>query len=77
MKFDRHDRATVRAALVLAIDATKNELAASNGEDDLGGRQRRISAERLARRFEDLLERLRKPPEILNETLTKAQGRGA
>jgi hypothetical protein len=60
MRFDRHDRATVRAALLLAIDTTKNEIAGSAGEDP-AQQQRRASAERLFSRFEDLMERLRRP----------------
>jgi hypothetical protein len=77
MRFSRRDGATIHAALLLAIDTTKNELAGANG-DNPGQQQRRASAERLSRRFEELLERLRRPPEIRNDiTVTQRRIRSA
>jgi hypothetical protein len=73
MRLDRHDGATIHAALLLAIDMTKNELAGANG-DSPDEQQRRASAERLSGRFEELLERLRKPPENRVETSSWAMG---
>jgi hypothetical protein len=66
MKLDRQDRATVHAALLLAIDITKNELAGANGENP-ADEQRRASAERLVGRFRELLKRLHQPPDLLIE----------
>jgi hypothetical protein len=59
MQIDDRDRATIHAALVLAIRTAETDLSAP-ATDDHAGRQRRQSAERLRVRFMDLLERLRK-----------------
>jgi hypothetical protein len=58
MQFDDQDRATIRAALLLAIDATKTELA-GDSRGTPAALQRHLSAERLTIRFQDLLARLR------------------
>jgi hypothetical protein len=59
--FNDDDRRTIGAALQLALMTAEAEIAAGSGDGSLEVLHRKMAAERLARRFKDLIARLAQP----------------